>query len=398
MLHTTRRTLLAAGTALAAPGLVRTQALGQGAPGPKLGTLTPLTGAGGAYGPGMRDAVAAVVREANRAGGILGREATLVSEDDQTNPDAGVRGARKLIDADRVAAIVGTWASSVTTAVAPLCWESKTFLTTVSGADAITLLPHQGYILRTQPNSDMQGRGFAAQIKQLGGRKVAWIGPQAPFAEPTIRSMKRELGADAVTTTLYDPTKSSFRSEVDQGLRGGPDVVLAGGFTADTAVLLRDLYRAGYKGAVVAFGFAVTEGFAAGQPREATQGVYAVSPSPAPDSVAYRHAAELLGRPELDTYVAQVFDQATLVLLAMALGGGMTGTTVRDAVRRAADPAGTPVADVAAGLKAIAAGAHSLRYDGASGPCRFNEVGDITEARFRVDQLRDGKLVRVGML
>ena len=389
-----RRTALAAGMALALPGIVRAQAT----QGPKLGSLAPLTGAGGSYGPGMRDAVAAVVREANRAGGILGRDATLVSEDDQTSSDAGVRAARKLIDVDRVAAIVGTWASSVTTAVAPLCWESKTFLTTVSGADAITLLPHQGYILRTQPNSDMQGRGFAALIKQLGGHKVAWIGPQAPFAEPTIKSMNRELGAGSVTSTLYDPTKSSFRSEVEQGLRGAADVVLAGGYTPDTAVLLRDLYRVGYKGIVVAFGFAVTDGFAAGQPREATQGVYALSPSPTPDSRAYRHAAELLGRPELDTYVAQVFDQATLVLLAMALGGGVTGTTVRDEIHRAADPAGEPVSDVAMGLKAIAGGARSLRYDGASGPCRFNDVGDITEARFRIDQVRDGKLVRTGMI
>ncbi len=394
MPNLSRRTALAAGMALALPGIVRAQ----DTPGPKLGSLTPLTGAGGSYGPAMRDGVAAVVREANRAGGILGREATLVSEDDQTNSDAGVRAARKLIDVDRVAAIVGTWASSVTTAVAPLCWESKTFLTTVSGADAITLLPHQGYILRTQPNSDLQGRGFTALIKQLGGQKVAWIGPQAPYAEPTVRSINRELGAGTVTATLYDPTKSSFRSEVEQGLRARPDVVLAGGFTPDTAVLLRDLYRVGYKGTVLAFGFAVTDAFAAGQPREATQGVYALSPSPSQDSPAYRHAAELLGRPELDTYVAQVFDQATLVLLAMALGGGVTGTTVRDAIRRAADPAGEPVSDVAMGLKAISAGARSLRYDGASGPCRFNDVGDITEARFRIDQVRDGKLVRTGTI
>src|SRR5437867_9218289 len=47
------------------------------------------------------------------------------------------------------------------TAVAPLCWESRTFLTTVSGSDTITLLPHQGYLVRTQPNTQLQGKEFA---------------------------------------------------------------------------------------------------------------------------------------------------------------------------------------------------------------------------------------------
>src|SRR6059058_3435192 len=109
----------------------------------RLGTLNPLTGSGGSYGPSMRKAMEWVAQEVNAAGGVNGRPVQLFSEDDQTSPEAAVRAARKLIDVDKVAAIMGTWASAVTTAVAPLCWESKTFLCTVSGADSITLLPHQ---------------------------------------------------------------------------------------------------------------------------------------------------------------------------------------------------------------------------------------------------------------
>lgn len=128
MITITRRAALIAGASLlATPSLVRAQ----GAP-IRLGTLTPLTGAGGPYGPVMANCVRAVINEVNGAGGVLGRQVQLVSEDDQTNPEAGLRAARKLIDVDQVAAIMGTWASAVTTAVAPLCWESRTFLATVS--------------------------------------------------------------------------------------------------------------------------------------------------------------------------------------------------------------------------------------------------------------------------
>src|SRR4029079_963217 len=137
-------------------------------------------------GPSMRKAMEFVVQEVNAAGGVLGRKVQLVSEDDQTSPDAAVRAARKLIDVDKVSAIMGTWASSVTTAVAPLCWESKTFLCTVSGADSITLLPHQGYLIRTQPNSQLQVTRLGEFILSLGAKKVFTMIPQTPFTQSTI--------------------------------------------------------------------------------------------------------------------------------------------------------------------------------------------------------------------
>ena len=150
----------------------------------RLGVLTPLTGAGGFDGPRMLKAIRSVTDEVNGAGGVLGRKVELVVEDDQTNPEAAVRAARKLIDVDKVPVIMGTWASAVTTAVAPVCWESKTFLMTVSGADSITLLPHQGYLVRTQPNTQLQGTKHCEFIAALGKKRVFLMSIQAPFAEP----------------------------------------------------------------------------------------------------------------------------------------------------------------------------------------------------------------------
>ena len=76
---------------VSAPAIVRAQASLQ------LGVLTPLTGAGGFDGPRMLKAMQAVAAEVNEAGGLLGRQISLVVEDDQTNPEAAVRAARKLI-------------------------------------------------------------------------------------------------------------------------------------------------------------------------------------------------------------------------------------------------------------------------------------------------------------
>src|SRR5438552_6725605 len=101
----TRRELLkASGTAglvLGAPAILSAQSK---EPIP-IGTLCPLTGAGGSYGPDMQRSVVAVVERINKAGGIHGRPIQLFHEDDQTNAEAGVRAARKLIDVNKVVAI-----------------------------------------------------------------------------------------------------------------------------------------------------------------------------------------------------------------------------------------------------------------------------------------------------
>src|SRR6266567_7934643 len=200
-----RRRLLGGAAAVAGLSALPLRALAQGGP-IKIGTLTPLTGSGGPYGPVMVKAVKAVVDQVNAAGGVLGRKIELVSEDDQTNPEAGVRAARKLIDVDKVSAILGTWASAVTTAVAPLCWESKTFLTTVSGADSITKLPHQGYLIRTQPNNFLQVAKLSAFLLELRVKRVFILSAQTPFAEPTHKLLAEALpkgGAQVAGQVIY---------------------------------------------------------------------------------------------------------------------------------------------------------------------------------------------------
>src|SRR5215468_5738736 len=205
-----RRAVLGGAAALAPSTALPVRAQ---APPIKLGTLTPLTGAGGSYGPSMRKAMAWVVEQVNAGGGVLGRRVELVSEDDQTNPDAGVRAARKLIDVDRVAAIMGTWASSVTTAVAPLCWESKTFLTTVSGSDSITQLPHQGYLVRTQPNTNLQIGKLGEFLLSLKVKRVFMLSAQTPFAVPSqnrLREILTKGGSELVGAVIYDKDKTTF--------------------------------------------------------------------------------------------------------------------------------------------------------------------------------------------
>ena len=395
-----RRAFLELGAVSLAVAGVPAVARGQGGV-IRLGTLTPLTGAGGNYGPSMLKAMLWVAGEVNAAGGVLGRKIELVSEDDQTNPEAGVRAARKLIDVDKVAAIMGTWASAVTTAVAPLCWESKTFLATVSGSDTITLLPHQGYLVRTQPNTQLQGKKFAEFMVAQGSKRVGILAVQAPFALPTQKVVGEELkkrGSELVAAIVYDKDKTTFRSEIDQVLKARPDMLYLNGYTPDVTVVLKDLYKAGYTGAKIAQAYAVNQKLLSALPPEVTDGTWTIAPSPSIESSAYKRLAQALGSDDLDPYSCQTHDHISLVALAIAHAKGeATGTGIRDHVRKISQGGGARVDSAAEGLRLLAQG-KEINFDGASGPCDFNEIGDILDTKFRYEQAEKGrfKLLKIG--
>ncbi|MEO1681103.1 MAG: ABC transporter substrate-binding protein [Pseudomonadota bacterium] len=382
MTRLSRRLFLGATAAtLASPAALRAQTDAI-----KLGSLTPLTGVGGAYGPSMRDAIAGVIEQVNEAGGVLGSQIELVSEDTQTSPEAAVRAARKLIDVDGVSAIMGTWASSVTTAVAPLAWESKTMLLCVSGADSITQLPHQGFICRTQPNSKLQIRVAGDFMVEEGATQMAWIGPQTPFAASSIEILGEMAAANGagMESLIYEADKSTYRSEVDQILRAPPDFIMLGGYAADSTVLLRDIWQAGYDGKIIGPAYAVNNTVLEALPADVTEGVFTWEGAPAIDSGAYGNIQAILGVDDVDPYSAQTYDHASLAILAMAAAGDASGDAIRANIRAISQGDGQVVESAVDGLAALDGG---INYSGASGPCDFDEIGDITGTQFVFKQI-----------
>lgn len=394
----TRRTALLAGAgAIAAPFVITSPGFGQTGP-IKLAGLVSLTGSGSPFGPNSRISHQAVVDQVNAAGGLLGRKIEYLAEDDATNAEAGVRAARKLIDVDKVQAIMSVWASAVGSAVLPLCWENKVMLLGISAADTLAELPHQGYFVRTQPHTVLQARQFAKFILANNAKSAYLIMPQTPFTESVFKTIREEVEPKGVkiTSAIIDNKKTSFRSEIDEMVRANPDIFMMGGYLAEDIVMAKDLFRANFKGKVMGFAYGITPAFIDGAGKEAAEGIYSIAdPSPALDSSAYAKLKALVKRDTLDTFICQAYDHANLAILSMAKGKDATGTGIRDNIRKISNnDSGTVVDNALDGLKLIAEG-KEIKYSGASGPCKFADNGNIVEVAFRTAQVKDGKLVEV---
>ena len=100
-------------------------------------------------------------------------------------------------------------------------------------------------------------------------------------------------------------------------------------------VLLKDLYRAGFKGKILGFAYSINQKLIdqIGQP-EVVEGVYTFAPSPAEGSGALEKVKAASGSANPDPYTCQVYDHINMVLMAIAAAKDTTGTAIKDNIRK----------------------------------------------------------------
>jgi branched-chain amino acid transport system substrate-binding protein len=366
----------------------------------RVGTLMPLTGGGGVYGPDMQRAVVLGAEVINKAGGVLGRPIQLFNEDSQTSPDAGVRGARKLIDVNKVVAILGTWSSAVTLAVGPICVQNKVVLMNCSGSEKVTDLGKTGYAYRTQASNVLWGAAFGRLAAERGFKRAAVLAQQNPFAismKDWFETAFKKGGGQIAEVVMYNPEQGSYRGELTRAFAPKPDAVFIAGYTPDASILVKDWYKAGYGGQLLLPGFAANQKFIDNVSPAAAEGILVVEAAPAPESKAFQVFKKLMGKEDLFLYSSQTYDQLALVALAIQAAGEATGDGIRRTMRTVANAPGKLVSDAAEGIAALKR-REEIDYDGASGSCDFDENGDLVTKSFYVFQIKGGKLEKVGLM
>src|SRR5262252_912043 len=100
-----------------------------------LGQAAPLDGPAAALGTGMRAGLNAAFEEANKNGGVQGRKLKLISRDDGYEPERSIAETKKLIDEDKVFALIGPVGTPTSAATQPIATAAKVpFIGAFTGA------------------------------------------------------------------------------------------------------------------------------------------------------------------------------------------------------------------------------------------------------------------------
>lgn len=367
-----------------------------------IGGLVPITGAGSPYGGNMLKAMEIAVEEVNQAGGMAGRSLRLISEDSQTQPQAAVLAAKKLIEINHVQAILGTWASGVTLAVLPLTDAANIIEMNVSGAPAISELDKKDLVWRYQATNDRFGRAFAEIAEKNGYKRPATMAfNNASGRGNTDGFIKawKEKGGEVLANVVYEPNRSSYRSELQQVLATNPDVIVMGSYLPDTTIILREWFQSGAENAWIIPGWAANPELVQALGEAATEGIISVDTVSNTNADSYKDLSERYRKAtntELadNVYAAMTYDMViSLALAAQKAGPDATPQQISDQIRAVSNPEGTKVYSFAEG-KALLDQGQEIDYEGASSRLNFDEYGD-SNPDFGVYVIKKGQFDRV---
>jgi branched-chain amino acid transport system substrate-binding protein len=373
-----------------------------------IGDLVPLTGDLADFGPPGRKAADLALDEINKAVQEANADHTVkvVHEDDQTDAQAAVQAARKLVDAENATCIAGSWASSASIPVARSVSirERVLQITPASTDDAISELDDDNLINRTSPPDRFQGPALSDLVEEaLGGAqgKTINIGARndayGSNLTGTFSAAWEEKGGQIGERVLYDPEQPSYNSEARQIAGGNPDGYVIIDFPETYQKVGPALVRSGQWDPKKTF---ITDGLASsGLPenagREATEGMRGTapgSPEAGEASTAFDKLYTDAPGPERQTFDAQNFDAVILCYLAAVAAGSTDGeemaAELRDVTQGGDKYTWQQLPDL---INALENG-DDVDYEGASGPVDLNEDGDPTAGVYDVYRYRNGKI------
>ncbi|GFE69779.1 ABC transporter substrate-binding protein [Chroococcus sp. FPU101] len=361
----------------------------------KLGSLLPVTGDLSAVGQNMPEAVTLAVDTINACGGVNGKPVTLVKEDDQTDPAAGASAMTKLAEVDKVAGVVGSFASSVSTAAVDIAVRDQVVL--ISPGSTSPVFTNQakkgefkGFWARTAPPDTYQAQALATLAHEKGFKNVATVVINndygVGFEQEFVKAFEK-LGGNIVDKdkpVRYDPKAATFDSEASAAFNNKPDAVAAVLYSETGSLLIQSAYKQGLlKGVTLLLTDGVqTEEFtkAVGKTQDQKSIVSgALGTVPGADGKALAAFTTLwkdkTGK-EITAYVPHTWDAAVLLMLAAEAAKANTGVGIQSKLRDVANAPGIEVSDACEAIALVKKG-EDINYQGASGNVDIDENGDV---------------------
>lgn len=378
----------------------------------RLGGVLGLTGSMAAVGRAIGDTANMAVEQINQAGGVHGCQIEFLLRDDQNSPQVGVDAAKNLVDVQRVPALIGAIGSGITLPIlssvavpgrvtmVSCCSTSPTFTTMAQQGQT------QGYFFRTLPTAIVQAITSAKIGTDRGWRRVTVLAVNTDFGTALARDFQRaleKLGGQVVATVPFNENQPSYRAEVQRAMAVAHDAMFLIGFPGDSATLAREWISLGGTQNLLLNNALRSDEFVRNVGARFLNNAWGMDNAqvegPSVDAFNRDFQARFNRAPN-GPGLHTVYDAVIVTALAMAAAQPVTGTSIRDNIRRVTGGEGT---EINPGVDSLRRGLDLLRqnqrirYVGATGPVSFDQNGDVAGPAL-IWRVQDGQLQRVSVI
>jgi branched-chain amino acid transport system substrate-binding protein len=197
----------------------------------KVGMFGPLSGPVATYGQSVKNAVQLAEKEVNAKGGINGKKVKVFYEDDQANPNQAVNAFNKLVDSEKVSAIIGGVTSGATAAVAQKATQKKIPMLTPTATEPTITKVGGEYMFRACYLDSFQGVTMANYAAKELGKKTAAVlyNVGDDYSKGIAEAFKKEFEANGGKVTeymSYNKDDKDFNAQLTKIKGGNPEVLM----------------------------------------------------------------------------------------------------------------------------------------------------------------------------
>jgi len=245
----------------------------------KIGVAGPFSGPNATYGAQYWKGATQAAEDINAAGGVNGKKIVLVQGDDACEPKQAVAVANRLVDQDKVMAVVGHFCSSSTMPASEVYDDAGVLSITPGSTNPQITERGMKTLFRMCGRDDQQG-AIAANfmLDKLKAKKVAVIHDKDTYGQGLADATKAALEKRGVKEVMYEGLsrgEKDFNALVTKIAQANPDVVYFGGCHPEAGPLVRQMREQGVKANFFSGDCIVTQELvtAAGGPQY-TSGIY----------------------------------------------------------------------------------------------------------------------------
>jgi branched-chain amino acid transport system substrate-binding protein len=226
-----------------APGVTATSVL--------VGQSAAFTGPAAQLGIQMRDGMKAYFDQLNAQGGVNGRRIQLVTRDDQYESKLAADNTRKLIDEDRVFALIGYVGTPTSAASLPIFTEAKVpFIGPFTGAELLRT-PFNRYVFNVRASYFDETDKIVEQLLTVGMKRFAVFYQNDAYGQAGLAGMERAVkarGGEIVAKATVERNTVEVARAVSEIAPKTPDAVVMVSAYKSIAAFVRAMKKGGYTG------------------------------------------------------------------------------------------------------------------------------------------------------
>jgi len=216
----------------------------------KIGAVLSVTGPAAPLGEPEKKTLLMMVEKINQAGGVNGRKLEVIIEDDETDPAKAVAAINKLIDQEKLVAVIGGSTTPSTLAMKEIASKKKIPLVACAAGNAIIASNFEWVFITPQSNAIVVPKVLSYLKEKLRVTDVAFLHDSDAFGQDGLDVFQKEAGkygVKLVAVEKYEKTQTDLTSQINKLKASKAQALVVWGTNPGPAIARKNMVQLGWK-------------------------------------------------------------------------------------------------------------------------------------------------------